>query len=143
MLTYSGACLFTFPRVVAVTTALTLTPTMMMTVAVMIVATVRCGRRKCVDFLVTQMGANVEIPDEGGFTPLLNTGGMRRFVLLPARKRKGYPRKPVGRKLRNRAKHTGTRTYKINISISTLTLPLCTCAIACACVYLELLLHHM
>ncbi|CBJ29001.1 conserved unknown protein [Ectocarpus siliculosus] len=34
---------------------------------------VRCGRRKCVEFILWQMGADTEIADYGGFTPLLNT----------------------------------------------------------------------
>ncbi|CAM9185598.1 unnamed protein product [Ectocarpus sp. 12 AP-2014] len=37
-------------------------------------AAVRCGRRKCVEFILWQMGADTEIADYGGFTPLLNTG---------------------------------------------------------------------
>ncbi|CAN0208935.1 unnamed protein product, partial [Ectocarpus fasciculatus] len=36
-------------------------------------AAVRCGRRKCVEFILWQMGADTEIADYGGFTPLLNT----------------------------------------------------------------------
>lgn len=35
---------------------------------------VRCGRKKCVEFILDRMGADTEIPDYGGFTPLLNTG---------------------------------------------------------------------
>lgn len=35
---------------------------------------VRCGRKKCVEFILWRMGADTEIPDYGGFTPLLNTG---------------------------------------------------------------------
>lgn len=35
---------------------------------------VRCGRRKCVEFILWQMGADTEIADYGGFTPVLNTG---------------------------------------------------------------------
>lgn len=35
---------------------------------------VRCGRKKCVEFILWRMRANTEIADYGGFTPLLNTG---------------------------------------------------------------------
>lgn len=40
---------------------------------------VRCGRRKCVEFILWRMGADTEIPDYGGFTPLLNTGEPRQY----------------------------------------------------------------
>ena len=35
---------------------------------------VRCGRKKCVEFILWRMGADTEIADYGGFTPVLNTG---------------------------------------------------------------------
>eukprot|EP00904_Undaria_pinnatifida_P004674 jgi/Undpi1/14207/HiC_scaffold_9.g03856.m1 len=34
---------------------------------------VRCGRRKCVEYIAKKMGADTEVPDDGGFTPLLNS----------------------------------------------------------------------
>lgn len=41
---------------------------------------VRCGRKKCVEFILWRMGADTEIPDYGGFTPLLNTGTSRHSI---------------------------------------------------------------
>eukprot|EP00752_Nemacystus_decipiens_P006038 g5451.t1 len=43
---------------------------------------VRCGRKKCVEFILWRMGADTEIPDYGGFTPLINTAWRGDLPLL-------------------------------------------------------------
>eukprot|EP00903_Cladosiphon_okamuranus_P020122 g18478.t1 len=43
---------------------------------------VRCGRKKCVEFILWRMGADTEIPDCGGFTPVLNTAWRGDLPLL-------------------------------------------------------------
>ncbi|CAM9572416.1 unnamed protein product [Pylaiella littoralis] len=45
-------------------------------------AAVRCGRKKCVEFILWRMRADPEIPDYGGFTPLLNTAWRGDLPLL-------------------------------------------------------------
>lgn len=64
--------------------------------------TVRCGRKKCVEFILWRMGADTEIADYGGFTPLLNTGKPSHHTFsLPKKHKACYAdwKTPVSRSL--------------------------------------------